>query len=361
MGATRVSEGFLKPKPQISVNIPYRCPNGATGSVRVAPQRAVDLWQESLFTRAWCLQENLLSPRLLLYTDTEVIWQCESALKRPDTTHVAYVRGDPKISRSPFRRLPANILTPVKKTNEVEDGSADAERYHIWRSLVENYTRRRLTVASDRLPALSGIGQKFKDAWSDEYYAGHWKRQFIPLLSWRRSDIRDQGYYPALLEYRAPSWSWASIDGPIEFHFRFDLGNARGLGAKLVSCVFDMDSKEKDFAILEASMIPAREIPDPNNVSRRIVFLDDHREDTWPRFSDRLTHLNEEMMGLTWCMLLGEGKCGSGKMMKTIGLLIMEVEDPPGAFSRIGLYESHVKGTSRLWVGPEKRRVVKII
>jgi len=60
-------------------------------------------------------------------------------------------------------------------------------------------------------------------------------------------------------------------------------------------------------------------------------------------------------------MLLGEGKCGSGKMMKTIGLLIMEVEDPPGAFSRIGLYESHVKGTSRLWVGPEKRRVVKII
>lgn len=173
--------------------------------------------------------------------------------------------------------------------------------------------------------------------------------------------MEGQGYHAPLSEYRAPSWSWASIDGPIEFDFRFDLGNARNLGAKLVSCNFDMDSKEKDFAVLEASMIPARAIPDPDNAARGIVFLDDHREDTWPRFSDRLTNLNEEMMGLSWCLLLGEGKSGSGKMMKTIGLLIMEVEDTPGALSRIGLYESSVKGTSKLWVGTEKRRVVKII
>lgn len=46
VGATRVAEGFLKTKPQISVNIPYLCPNGEIGSVRVAAQRAVDLWQE---------------------------------------------------------------------------------------------------------------------------------------------------------------------------------------------------------------------------------------------------------------------------------------------------------------------------
>ena len=98
VGASRVAEGFLKTKPQISVDIPYRCPNGELGSVRVSPQREVDLWQESLFTRAWCLQENFLSPRLLLYTDTEVIWQCESApVKRPDTTHVAYAWADPKL------------------------------------------------------------------------------------------------------------------------------------------------------------------------------------------------------------------------------------------------------------------------
>jgi hypothetical protein len=362
VGASRVAEGFLRTKPKLSVEIPYRCPNGEMGLVRVAPQREVDLWLESLFTRAWCLQENLLSPRLLLYTDTEVIWQCESApIKRPDTTHVAYVRADPKLGRSPFRRLPANILTPVKTSNEAEDGSADAERYQIWRSLVENYTRRRLTVASDRLPALSGIAQKFKEAWSDELYAGHWKRQFIPLLSWRRSNMKDQGYYPPLLDYRAPSWSWASIDGPIEFDFRFDLGNVRGLGAKLITCEFDMDSKEKDFAVIEASMIPVREIPDPDNPARGMVYLDDHREDTWPRFSDRLSHLNDEMMGLTWCMLLGEGKSGSGKQMKTIGLLVMEAQGTPDAYSRIGLYESYVKGTSKLWVGPEKRKIVKII
>jgi hypothetical protein len=115
-----------------------------------------------------------------------------------------------------------------------------------------------------------------------------------------------------------------------------------------------MDSKEKDFAVIEASMIPVREIPDPDNPARGMVYLDDHREDTWPRFSDRLSHLNDEMMGLTWCMLLGEGKSGSGKQMKTIGLLVMEAQGTPDAYSRIGLYESYVKGTSKLWVGPEK-------
>ena len=376
VGASKVAEGFLRPKAQISVQIPYRCPDGTMGSVRVAPQRTVDLWQESLFTRAWCLQENLLSPRLLLYTDTEVVWQCETTpIRRPETTHVAYVRDDPKLGRSPFRRLPADVLTPNNPASTVKDSSLDAEHYQIWRSLVENYTRRRLTVASDRLPALSGIAQKFKEAWSDELYAGHWKRQFIPMLSWRRSGMREQGYYPPLLEYRAPSWSWASIDGPIEFDVRFDLGNAQikntkdqkkirkqeELGAELISCVFDMGSKEKDFAVLKASMIPARDIPDPDNAARGIVYLDDHREDTWPRFSDRLSHLDEEMMGLTWCMLLGEGKSGSGKQMKTIGLLIMEAQGTPGAYSRIGLYESYVKGTSKLWAGLEKRKVVKII
>ena len=94
-------------------------------------------------------------------------------MKRQDTTDVAYVREDRKLGRSPFRRLLANILTPGKIENEVENSSADADRYQIWRSLVENYTRRQLTVASDRLPALSVIAHNFKKAWSDEYYAGH--------------------------------------------------------------------------------------------------------------------------------------------------------------------------------------------
>lgn len=39
-----------------------------------------------------------------------------------------------------------------------------------------------------------------------------------------------------LEHYRAPSWSWASIEGPVEFDTRVDLGNIRGLAAKLISC-----------------------------------------------------------------------------------------------------------------------------
>jgi hypothetical protein len=75
-------------------------------------------------------------------------------------------------------------------------------------------------------------------------------------------------YWPPLSEYRAPSWSWASIEGPIEFNHRFDLGNARGLGARLISCEVvplrhqtPLEEVQSGKAVLEASSIPARDVP----------------------------------------------------------------------------------------------------
>jgi hypothetical protein len=354
-----VGEGFLQTIPRHSVTLPYRCPDGITGSVQVSTQKEVDLMQESLYTRAWCLQENLLSRRLLLYTDTEVIWQCQSIpMKRPDTNHVAYEKGDPELDSSPFRRLPVNIISPIRSSEKTESSSADVERYQIWRYLVESYTRRRLTVASDRLPALAGIAQKFREAWADEYYAGLWGRQFIPSLSWRRKWTQETQLLPPLREYRAPSWSWASIDHPVEFDFRYDLGNARGLGAKLISCVFDIDSKTDDAAIFEASIIRATVIAGLDYAHRGLIYLDDSPQKSLNR-ADTFENIDNELLSRIWCMLLGEGQCGSGKMMKTVALLVESANDD--AFRRIGLYECSVKGASKLWMGANNRRQVKII
>jgi hypothetical protein len=108
VNAVGVADEFLQTKPRLQVDIPYRCPDGAIGTAQVSPQETIDLWQEALYTRAWCLQENFLSSRLLLFTNTEVLWQCASCpMKRPDTTHVAYQDENPQLGKSPFARLPS--------------------------------------------------------------------------------------------------------------------------------------------------------------------------------------------------------------------------------------------------------------
>lgn len=62
VSARGITKRFLETTPQLSVEIPYGCPKGRMGLVQV-----------SLLTRAWCLQENAISPRLLFYIDMEVI------------------------------------------------------------------------------------------------------------------------------------------------------------------------------------------------------------------------------------------------------------------------------------------------
>ena len=375
VGATAVAEGFLKTKVRQSVDLPYRCPDGTLGSVRVSPQKESDLWDESLYTRAWCLQENLLSPRLLLYTDTEVIWQCQtSPMKRPKTTHVSYVRENPNLGKSPFSRLPANVLKPATELEEeAQKPLSDAERYRIWASLVQNYTKRNLTVASDRLPALSGIAQKFEVAWKDKYLAGIWERQLLPSLAWRRSTEPGQQYYPALTEYRAPSWSWASIDGPVEFDIRFDLGNTRGSQAKIISCKFDMGSTKKDAILVEGYMIPVAQLENEEEDRMGQLYMDNHPDDgRWPLLADKIVEFDEEMKSLCWRFLLGEGKEGAGKMMRTTALVLMQASgEDEDTFTRIGLWKTSVKGASKLWIGNQgpkdggkirnNKRVIKII
>jgi hypothetical protein len=379
VNAMGVADGFLKSKPQLRVQIPYRCPDGILGTVEVSPQEIVDLWQEPLYTRAWCLQENLLSSRLLLFTNTEVIWQCQShPMKRPNTTHASYQDDNPQLGKSPFARLPASLSTSASQdlgAFSSVDAGADAMRYNIWRNIAQNYTRRKLTVSSDRLPAIAGISQKFTDAWPDVYCAGIWKQQFIPSLTWRRKESLEgpeSQYWPPLSKYRAPSWSWASIEGPVEFDYRFDLGNLRGLGARLISCEVTPLRKQMPLgevqdgkAVLEASLIPARDVPIRGYLGQdagsfRVggsLTLDDHPKEWWGR-----AHvLEDDLYDHAWAMLLGEGRDGSGKMTRTTALILMPTLNETDTYKRVGFWTSSVKAASKLWLSTKNRMTITII
>ena len=86
----------------------------------------------------------------------------------------------------------------------------------IWASLVPLYSRSNLSFPEDKLPAISGIARRLqKISWKlipDDYLCGLWRPGLIDQLLWK-SDLKpNRG---RAVEYRAPSWSWASLDAQI--------------------------------------------------------------------------------------------------------------------------------------------------
>lgn len=87
---------------------------------------------------------------------------------------------------------------------------------NYWHQLVEIYSRRQLTQHSDKLPALSGIANAISTVRiGDTYLAGLCKDSLSFDLTWR-TQCGEWADSTKPLEYRAPSWSWASVDGTIE-------------------------------------------------------------------------------------------------------------------------------------------------
>ncbi|KAK6845886.1 hypothetical protein PG987_001074 [Apiospora arundinis] len=80
-----------------------------------------------------------------------------------------------------------------------------------WDAIVLAYSRTKLTVISDRLPALAGVARRHYGLMKDQYLAGMWWHRLIEQLDWRVAD-RVNFERP---EWRAPTWSWASVEGRV--------------------------------------------------------------------------------------------------------------------------------------------------
>ena len=80
-----------------------------------------------------------------------------------------------------------------------------------WYMLLMDYTKRQLTNARDRLPAISGVARIIAERLGWEYVAGLWSHDLERALLW-------YVLYPGIplsinpAHYSGPSWSWASTD-----------------------------------------------------------------------------------------------------------------------------------------------------
>jgi len=115
---------------------------------------------------------------------------------------------------------PASLLL-----NSAADCVGNGESLHrreYWYRTVEDFCARNLTVEMDKLPALAGLAQREHEFRHSRYLAGLWQDDLPSALLWRSSrfTLREgiEGI-PASRPtgYRAPSWSWASVNGSISY------------------------------------------------------------------------------------------------------------------------------------------------
>lgn len=81
----------------------------------------------------------------------------------------------------------------------------------IWRSVLFAYTRGKLSKDSDKLIVISAIARELQPLMRCRYLAGLWEADLVFQLAWCSCD-----HLPPSMVYRAPSWSWASIDGNVK-------------------------------------------------------------------------------------------------------------------------------------------------
>jgi len=100
-----------------------------------------------------------------------------------------------------------------------------------WTTFILEYTRSNLTRISDCLIALQGLASQIERTAGRRYCAGHWLDAALPLsLLWSAGPLK----LPRPSEYRAPTWSWASINGQLTFDIEPLIPEAETIEIKLL-------------------------------------------------------------------------------------------------------------------------------
>lgn len=172
----------------------YKYPSDPNSS----PHSAIRAQPSKLSTRGWVFQERILSPRIVHFYKEEVVWTCYG-LERCECR----IMGNVSVSGT-FSRL----LSGPSKTNLLIE----------WPKLVAQFTSKDITYVKDRLVAVSGLANLVQQHTHSIYLAGLWSNDLAYSLLWM-SDHRHAKKPIRRLPFEsyAPTWSWASVDGPVVY------------------------------------------------------------------------------------------------------------------------------------------------
>jgi hypothetical protein len=110
-----------------------------------------------LLHRAWVYQERRMSRRMVHFTNSQLVWECQRFIQGEDGA----------------------TLNKAESTTVCSGGNS-ASMVPDWQTTVEEYSRLHLSFEEDRLPAISAIVQaEMRTRKDDVYMAGMWKRSLL--------------------------------------------------------------------------------------------------------------------------------------------------------------------------------------
>lgn len=158
-----------------------------------------------LSTRAWTLQETTLACRVVRFAKGQIWWRCHEQECN---------ERDPDAFCS--QRRPNNTMWQVgqsqylltKEQSYFHTPQLRSLLRYSWYFVVMDFTSRRISYATDVLPAISGLAKEIKRHFPQQYISGLWLNDIHNDMLWRSPKkgaiVRNV--------YVAPSWSWANMD-----------------------------------------------------------------------------------------------------------------------------------------------------
>jgi hypothetical protein len=188
--------GFLESKPSCyTLRVGrYKAKTGVSGTLYIGAPRSFDqaIDQSYIKRRAWVLQELTMSRRTVHFSNGQMYWGC---------LHVAQPRP---------LGFTIDVSAHPSPTWRIFDGDVSTDE--SWFDLVTDYSKCELTYSSDKLAAISGIAVEFQARTDQIYRSGLFESSLPQGLLWFSG-----GRSLKRQKRRAPSWSWASVDGPLQF------------------------------------------------------------------------------------------------------------------------------------------------
>ena len=182
---------------------------------------------DPIHARAWALQEAILSTRTIFFTSQEMRWECNTCRHcqcgKLSKNYPAAL--DPEEAQYElYRTWRLNDFFPVTSVEEA---------YTQWFIMYTTYSQRILRNDCDRLVALGGLARRFAELMeakfgrAEQYLAGVWRGSLPKGLLWhietnaRELSVIQNRRHERPRVWRAPTWSWASMEADVSrFYFR---------------------------------------------------------------------------------------------------------------------------------------------
>lgn len=341
--ASTCREGFLQNRTPRKSNyprfeLPYRAwaDEKTMGTVLVEEAFHHDPFHEPINRRGWCLQERLLSPRVLMFGTHELLWQCQHGQRIAGGTQRTFLPGS--------ERLDPVFFDPDKSFTQ-------EDFYDSWIDVVIDYSWRDISFESDKLVAMAALAAEFQKLTDgDTYLAGIWKADLIKWLSWivDASQLEPFGrrkLMPRPVRYVAPSWSWASVTGTVGFACNW---REKQFYSEVVRCETALMDESIPTAQVTAGVLELRGPVKETRWLGQILFQssDQKSEVLGKAFMDA----DEDITDIISCI----------RLYKDSGIIMMRKSRTPSIYTRVGRFEVSVALCEAWFAGCELQSVVLV-